>query len=122
MVGSPDLKSAASDRVYSSDREVRVMVTKALLVRLEAQAGQGDAVEDFLVRARLLVEKEPAPNHAWQCGSTPPRPLKRHPPATYTRCFGHQLASPSSVAMAGTVSVRTTNVSSSRPQPMMKPI
>ena len=36
------------------------MVTKALLVRLEAQPGKEDAVEDFLVWARLLVEKEPA--------------------------------------------------------------
>jgi quinol monooxygenase YgiN len=35
------------------------MVTKALLVRLEAQPGKADAVEDFLVWARLLVEKEP---------------------------------------------------------------
>jgi hypothetical protein len=35
------------------------MVTKALLVRLETQPGKGDAVEDFLVWARLLVEKEP---------------------------------------------------------------
>jgi quinol monooxygenase YgiN len=35
------------------------MVTKALLVRLEAHPGKGDAVEDFLVWARLHVEKEP---------------------------------------------------------------
>jgi quinol monooxygenase YgiN len=35
------------------------MVTKALLVRLEAQPGKGDQVEDFLVWARQLVEKEP---------------------------------------------------------------
>jgi quinol monooxygenase YgiN len=35
------------------------MATKALLVLLEAQPGKGDAVEDFLVWARLLVEKEP---------------------------------------------------------------
>jgi len=35
------------------------MVTKALLVLLEAKPGKGDAVEDFLVWARLLVEKEP---------------------------------------------------------------
>jgi quinol monooxygenase YgiN len=35
------------------------MVTKALLVRLEAHPGKGDAVEDFLVWARLLVEEEP---------------------------------------------------------------
>ena len=35
------------------------MVTKALLVRLEAHPGQGDAVKDFLVWARLLVEEEP---------------------------------------------------------------
>ena len=34
------------------------MVTKALLVWLEAQPGKGDAVEDFLVWARLLVEKQ----------------------------------------------------------------
>jgi quinol monooxygenase YgiN len=35
------------------------VVTKALLVRLEAHPGKGDAVEDFLVWARLLVDKEP---------------------------------------------------------------
>jgi quinol monooxygenase YgiN len=35
------------------------MVTKALLVLLEAKPGKGDAVEDFLVWAGLLVEKEP---------------------------------------------------------------
>jgi quinol monooxygenase YgiN len=35
------------------------MVTKALLVRLEAQPGKGEEVEDLLVWARLLVEKEP---------------------------------------------------------------
>src|SRR4051812_4990774 len=35
------------------------MLTKALLVRLEARPGKGDAVEDFLVWTRLLVEEEP---------------------------------------------------------------
>jgi len=43
--------------------------------------------------------------------------------AGVTRVFfdGHQLASPTSAAMAGTVMVRTTNVSISRPMPMMSP-
>lgn len=35
------------------------MASKALLMLLEAQPGKGDAVEDFLVWARLLIEKEP---------------------------------------------------------------
>lgn len=33
------------------------MVTKALLVWLEAKPGKGDTVQDFLVWARLLAEK-----------------------------------------------------------------
>ena len=35
------------------------MVTKALLVWLEAKPGKGDAVEDFLAWTRLLAEREP---------------------------------------------------------------
>ncbi|CAM5681762.1 hypothetical protein MAUB1S_00036 [Mycolicibacterium aubagnense] len=35
------------------------MVTKALLVRLEAKAGQERAVEEFLLSALPLVEREP---------------------------------------------------------------
>lgn len=35
------------------------MVTKASLVRLEARPGKGYAVEDLLMSAQLLVEKEP---------------------------------------------------------------
>ncbi|UXA11043.1 antibiotic biosynthesis monooxygenase [Mycobacterium sp. SMC-8] len=35
------------------------MVSKALLVLLEAHPGKGDAVEDLLAWVRLLVEKEP---------------------------------------------------------------
>ena len=35
------------------------MVTKALLVWLEAKPGKGDTVADFLVWSRLLAEKEP---------------------------------------------------------------
>jgi quinol monooxygenase YgiN len=35
------------------------MVTKALLVRLEAKPGKEDAVEEFLLSALPLVEREP---------------------------------------------------------------
>lgn len=35
------------------------MATKALLVRLEAKSGKEDAVEEFLLSALPLVEKEP---------------------------------------------------------------
>ncbi|MEU7633517.1 antibiotic biosynthesis monooxygenase [Nocardia sp. NPDC049220] len=35
------------------------MATKALLVRLEAKSGKEDAVEEFLLSALPLVEREP---------------------------------------------------------------
>jgi quinol monooxygenase YgiN len=35
------------------------MATKALLVKLEAKPGQGDAVEEFLLSALPLVEEDP---------------------------------------------------------------
>lgn len=49
---SPDLKVVGIKRIHS-------LVTKALFVRLEARPSTQDAVENFLVWARLLVAEEP---------------------------------------------------------------
>lgn len=48
--------------------------------------------------------------------------VARLPEAATAAFEGHQLARPTSAAIAGTVMVRTTNVSISNPTPMMKPV